>query len=163
MSKIFILEDDKKRIDRFKQDLIGHTLTIRSSYFSAFKYLFDGENVATGYRDTDVLFLDYDLVDTDKKYIERTYEERHSGGDLAFDIYNYALRAPADTHHPLIIIHSLNHQAAGLMQRMLLHAEELEHKVIVFPGAWEALDKFSKDFDPDTVRRYTDALSTYKY
>ncbi len=163
MSKIFILEDDKNRISKFQQDLIGHEVTIRSSYFSAYKEMFANPLRYPGYYD--VVFLDFDLVDTDKPYQDRTFEEQHTGGDFALDLYDYyASEEKRITHQPLIIIHSMNHQAAGFMSRILRRLDVFtEDRVAIFPGAWESLDKFSKDFDPVQVRMSARERSVYKH
>jgi CheY-like chemotaxis protein len=106
MARIFILEDDKKRISAFQQKLIGHSITIVETAQMAI--------MALDTEEFDMIFLDHDLggdqmVDGSEKNtgseVVRFMEKMHREDGWLW---------------PTTIIHSLNTYEARKMEAALM-------------------------------------------
>lgn len=110
--KILVLDDDVKRHKRFRQQWIGHELTIVVTAKEAI------ENLSR--KTWDIVFLDHDL--NNEAFVP---SGPGTGYEVAQWLTNNPLRKPM-----LIVIHSFNSVGAIEMNLLLVEA-------VVFPGAWE--------------------------
>jgi len=114
--RVLILDDDQKRLDIFKQKLIGRYVEC---------YMTTGEIIRKLRDETwDYLFLDHDLGG--KTYVQSGGAE-DTGWDVAVWLSNHVDRQPEN-----IILHTFNPAGA-------LNMKSLLPKALILPGAWNNL------------------------
>lgn len=121
--KILILEDNKDRIATFKRTLGGRfNLTFTEHAAQAIDAIFDAANVGYAF---DVIFLDHDLGgDT---YVDQ--DNTNTGSEVVRWITG---DDSPPLEQPVIIIHSLNHDAAkNMLSKLEAHGFE-NAKIINF-------------------------------
>lgn len=114
---IFVLDDDKERILRFKKEL-GEDIVVATSYSEAMSKidkLFESGKVL------DYVFLDHDLGEADEK----------NGFDFANQLVHYPIGSPT------VFVHSMNPVGAKNM-RNVLRTEFLTH-IIPYNRLWDIL------------------------
>jgi CheY-like chemotaxis protein len=112
--KILILEDDVKRQEKFKRNLIGHQVTIVDGTKQAIALLAES--------DWDLLCLDHDL--NGMTYVP---SGPNTGYEVAVWIEQNPNRAPKN-----IILHSLNDKGRGMMAQALQQFRPMDA-----PFAWD--------------------------
>lgn len=106
--KIFILEDNKERINFFKEKLNKHDLFITDNVYDAIEY------IDKSYKEIDLYFLDHDLGD--EIYVNTN--DYNTGTTLAKHIKT------KEDLNGRIIIHSMNYFGA---QEMMIHLPQAEY------------------------------------
>lgn len=109
--KILILEDDENRMEIFKRNLIGHSITITEKSKEAIEYLKNNKY--------DYLYLDHDLGG--KVMVA-------SGENTGYEVAKWLEENP-DRKPDHIILHSFNPVGSDNMKKALPEAIQL-------PGAW---------------------------
>jgi len=115
--RIFILEDDPKRIESFQKNMIGHEVFVSGNVQAAIEILDEG--------DWDMCFLDHDL--DGRIYVDSN--EPNTG----YQLVKWIVKQPKfeNTH---IVIHSFNEIGRENMRNLLPDTAQ------VVPGAWQLLE-----------------------
>lgn len=126
--KILILEDDKGRIEKFREIFKNHDLTVTSVVSSCIQ--------ALEMNDYNCLYLDHDL---DGKVFVDSFGDIPTGWRVAKWLAEHKDRQPK-----MIVLHSLNQKGTENMEKELPEAIRL-------PYAWEIL----KDENGEIVADYS--------
>lgn len=109
---IFILEDDKERMKKFRRNLIGHII-FHSDNVQDAKLILSKEKI-------DIIFLDHDL--DDRVYVDSN--ELNTGYQLAKWIYENNIK------YQRVIVHSLNEYGRKNIKSILKDAELIPFSVL---------------------------------
>jgi len=112
--KILILDDDKGRLNTFRQNLIGQDVTCVETVTDTIKNLTDSV--------WDYLFLDHDLGG--QIYVP-------SGPGTGYEVAEWLVQHP-DKQPTMIVLHSFNTPGRQKMKSLL-------PKAIDCPGAWDKI------------------------
>lgn len=131
--KILIVEDDESRIKKFKQELVGHDVTIVTTSAEAIEYL--AANAGEESSKFDLMFLDHDLGG-------EQMVESNGSTDTGWKVANFLLKQPIVMCPAHVIIHSMNPAGADNIRSILHHAVCIPFCRLDISGAASRINNF---------------------